>query len=48
MEERIKALEVELAYLRKQIKELSDIIKDLKVEKHTHTHIYRGNIFQNE
>ena len=42
-----KAVEIELAYLRKKIEELTDIIKESKVEEHTHVH-YEVNNFSDE
>lgn len=43
MEVRLKNLEVEIAYLRKEINELIDIIANLESEKHYHyTNMFLG------
>jgi len=39
----LKAIEIELAYLRKKIEELTDIIAEGKVEQHTHIHYETNN-----
>ena len=41
-----KAIEVELAYLRKKIEEVTDIIKESKVEQHTHIHYEQNNFVE--
>ena len=38
MEKRIKALEIEIAYLRKSIEELKGILIRTPIEVHTHHH----------
>ena len=46
MEDRFKNLEVEVAYLRKEIHELIDIIVNLEQEKHYHyTNMFIGKEF---
>ena len=39
----LKAIEIELAYLRKKIEELTAIISEGKVEQHTHIHYETNN-----
>lgn len=49
MEERIKNLEIEIAYLRKQIDELVNILKSKDVEMHYHyTNVYNNLDYFNE
>ena len=43
MTDRLKNLEIEIAYLRKEINELIDIIANMEEEKHFHyTNIFLG------
>lgn len=48
MEDRIKNLEEEIAYLRKKIEDFSEILRNMKVENHSHIHYEYKNLFLNE
>lgn len=41
MEERIKNLEIEIAYLRKEISSLTSLIKNLEIDNH----LYLTNVY---
>ena len=45
LDERLKKVEEELAYLRKQIEEQNELIKNMKVENHSHIHYEYKNSF---
>lgn len=44
MEKRIKALEIEIAYLRKSVEELKEILIRTPIEVHTHYHYDYSNL----